>query len=187
MNAVRQDQVFFREAAAVLKEYLLGEPLFWPITGLPARGAEFQLDRLTPGNLRLVQARLAARGCPMDDLNAQVTAVTAEWQTAWRRKCSQEWTRRLADWMSFLDEALRPGGVHAQEYHFKVRWRVILELIRADAALGGALGGALTAVDQRLATRFQPGDFIWDPELAPAFPAPQFWFLYGNLTIARQS
>lgn len=194
MNFIKQDQLFFTEAAAVLKDYLLSDALFWPVTGLPARSDVFQIDRLTPGNLRLAQLRLAAQpsrlpsGFRLDDLNAQVESVQTAWQTAWQRKCSQEWKQRLGDWMSFLDEALRQPAAHGQEYHFKIRWRVILELIRDDVSRATpGPDSILPGIDARLASRFQAGDFLWTPELAPAFPAPKFWFLYGTLTIARQS
>lgn len=188
MDPLQQDQLFFREAAAVLKDYLLSDALFWPVSGLPANRDEFQIDRLTPGNLRLVQLGLSARRAllppayPFDALDGQVAAVLAEWQTAWQRKCSQEWKKRLGDWTAFLDEALRQPAGAGKEYHFKVRWRVILELIGADASRAApGSDSLLSAVDQRLANRLRASDFIWTPELAPAFPAPKFWFLYGTL------
>jgi len=119
-------------------------------------------------------ARLEAAAEAIDE-------ILSRWAVATERKAIAELPHRLNLWQAWLEE-LHEGTSGPGGYAQQVRNRVIAErlrsLVRTDAP---AHLQRLQALDQQLRAAFEPGEFVWEPGLAPAYPQPEFWFLYGGV------
>jgi hypothetical protein len=183
-----KDWAFLRSAAGDLQDYLLSKDLYRPLFPLPEDRGVGELVQLTPGNLLLAQARLAAfswepvRAAELAELNAGCERVIRQWKTAFSQKAAHEYHARLDLWREFLQDVLGSTPHRQADYPFQVRWRVILELLHPFVTgLSGDEPGILAAVDERLKRSAAPGKFVWEPDLEKRFPEKEFWYLYRVL------
>lgn len=171
MKSTVQDLQFVNESLPQLQAYLLSKELYWPL-----RAA---LPRLTLGALLLALARLeVVQPVETESLRAQVAAIRAKWRNAWEQKIAREAANRLRLWTQFLSDLAQAPGQNAEAYPAEVRGRVILELLLRELPQLPEKA-ALAEAETLLRARLLPGVFLWDTELQLAFPAPEFWFLYG--------
>jgi hypothetical protein len=182
------DWIFLQNAVPDLQDYVLSNELYWTLRPAQRAPSGVQIPQLSIGNLVLSQARLAAvnltgeERARLDELQRAIAAVRSEWRANWGRKASQEFNARLNLWQKYLREARgdeRPsGGFYARE----VRNRAILQLL-LDEMSGEAANQneQVNMLDGILRGMGQPGDFVWEPELAKGFDPEPFWFLYYDL------
>jgi hypothetical protein len=105
----------------------------------------------------------------------------SRWQVAWERKASWEIGSRLRQWENVLKEIRLDPEEHLDFYRYEVRWRVLIQLLLSELKeLEIAQQEQLNGLDLLLRALFAPGDFIWEPELAPGFPSVSYWFLWGH-------
>lgn len=165
-----KDLAVLQAMTAQLSDYLLSDVEFWPL------GGRSDFPQLSLGAYLLVRQRLTAA----TDQRAEVTALCqrgdatlAQWQAAAERKAAKElrtrvnlWRRYLANWQG--------------RYATEVTQRVIAALLLRQFSRLAATPDAqhLAALDARLHGRATAAGFVWLPELEPAFPADDFWFLY---------
>lgn len=166
-----RDFAALQQMAAELKDYLLSDVAFWPL------GGSSHFPRLSLGRYLLTRARLAAdagHAAEVANLERQGDQVLAQWPAAAERKAEQEFHTRLHLWETYLAE--RQG-----RYATEVAQRAMLALLlrRFPALAGTAAGQRLAALDTALKARLRPGAFVWEAGLEAAFPAEEFWFLYG--------
>jgi len=176
MTSVEKDRAFLEAGIPELKDYLLSEELFWPIT---ARG--YDLPRLTIGGLLLAQARLDARGERIDAQIAQLEVIRSKWRVAWETKAGREFQSRLNLWSNYLTDYRQNPEGYADSYPHEVHNRVMLKLLRSDLPADMLEQEALSSLDTALRSSLLPGTFIWEPELKSGFPQDAYWFLYGTL------
>ncbi len=182
MPSAEQDWAFIRAALPELRRYLLSEELFWPLGG--------QQPRLTPGNLLLARQRLAAWAqSPAQEAELQrwdqaLEVEVLRWPVAWEKKVAHEFASRLRQWRNYLEDYRRAPDEQAAYYPYEVHLRVILDLLSEETRLDATDRGLLAGLDTQLRAAFRPGDFVWDAALQVAFPAADFWYLYGRLRAA---
>jgi hypothetical protein len=172
-----------REAKAMLESfvpYIYEDELYGKLG--------MNLPRLTPGALLLRMTRLERLHSRMNDaqlrsfqsLRDQCTALTTEWQQAYRKKLAQEAASRLRDLQTYLGECRDDERGCAANYLPEALRRTILheiasvltaeELGEADARLKGA--------DRSLRGYTRPCPFLWDETLVDAYPEEPYWWLY---------
>ncbi len=168
MPTLAEDRRYFEAALAELKDYLLSDILYYPLTA--------SMPRLTIGGLLLAQRRLHAyeNASPLD---LQLDTLRTKWRAAWEKKTAQELDARLTLWRNYLNE-YRHNDELADYYAHEVRLRVILGLLSAEL---GQEPDELIALDQLLRVKFHLGEFVWDEALSNEFSRDDFWFLYGKL------
>ncbi len=178
MASSKSDLEFYRMGVQELKDYLLSDQLFWPLTG--------NLPRLTLGSLLLARERL--RAWPLESalqadgarLSQRMEAVHERWRSAWERKAAWEYRSRLNQWRHFLEDYRREGKGNAAYYPQEVKLRVMLDLLEPHLPEDSD-HSVLPELDKLLRRHFEQGDFVWEPELKDAFPNPPYWYLYGRL------
>lgn len=153
-----------------LKDYLLSDVLFWPLTA--------PLPRLTIGGLLLAQKRLQAQGAGLH-LNTQLDAVRNKWRVAWEEKAVREISARFNLWKNYLDDYRTEPQTRAESYAHEIRWRVLLVLLFAELPSVPVEAEGLSVLDTVLQGKFVSGKFIWDAAIKSGFPQDEFWFLYG--------
>jgi hypothetical protein len=177
MTSVEKDRAYLEAGIPELQSYLLSDELYWPVS---ARG--HNLPRLTIGGLLLANARLQARGEPVDALMSRLEAVRSKWRVAWETKAGREFRSRFGLWGNYLaDYRQNPEG-HADSYPHEVRNRVMLELLRSELPADLPEREALSSLDTALQSSLLPADFVWESDLQPGFHRETYWFLYGTLT-----
>jgi hypothetical protein len=186
---LRRDLTFARVVAEQMRDYLYAEVLFYPVgtvDGLP-------MPQLTIGAWLETEWRLSALR-PRDP--EAITPVLSAAQAAVRKlrhleqyqhKARREFKSRLDSWEMFLDDRREtmardePYNAPRSGYAEHVQTRFRLALLQDDVSQRSDHLARLRILDARLRARFQPGAFLWAPELAEAAPADRFWFLYAKL------
>jgi hypothetical protein len=186
MSTADFDLDYWRACIEDLKDYLLSDHLFWPLSVRPS-GSGISFPQLTLGGMLLTRARAFARSAQNEKaalipLDQEMGAVRDRWRSAWNRKAGREFTSRLRQWGNYLEDYRsdpdNQGGYYAQE----IRLRVILELLQAeDIALQDGEEDLLEAMDKRLRANFSTGGFVWKDDLTSSFPEDTYWYLYGKL------
>jgi uncharacterized protein YukE len=184
-KALESDWKYYQAAVDDLEDFILAPQDSWPLSGAARRAGPRDTGRLTIGNLLLARARLAALAEDsshheaLKTANDQIQQVRERWRANWARKAEKEFQNRLNLWNTYVNELLDDNARHISGYPDAVRWRVILELLldEADRIDPGARA-ALNGLDRRLRVAGKDGPFVWEPEVEPAFPKEQFWYLY---------
>jgi hypothetical protein len=188
METLEQDLQYLRLAAGSLEDFLLSDNTYWPLPELAGSRETYAVSRLSLGGLLSVLARISARTMThaqreeFEGLRAKVEQAKNRWRSHWMQKAEKEFPQRLTLWQNFLGD-LNPRSPSAQnEYRNEVRWRVMLELLQGEAdQLPPDAEARLASLDSRLRALWRQDGFVWDDELAKAFPPDGFWFLYGQL------
>ena len=183
MPSARYDLRYLESALEVCEEYLKSPELYWAMSVAPPDG-EPPYPRLTIGNVLLALQRLQRPLTPeeaaeLDALARQVAECQQKYRALVESKAEKEAQMRARLWAQYIDELAREEAAKAY-YRTEVRNRVILELLQQAAPLSEAVHTLRTHADRRLQARFEPGPFVWEEELEPAFPPQPFWYLYGR-------
>ena len=186
MANVDFDLDYWRVCIEDLKDYLLSDHLFWPLSARPS-GSGISFPQLTIGGMLLTRARAFARAGQAEKsglipLDQEMGAIRDRWRSAWNRKAGREFTSRLRQWGNYLEDYRGDPENQAGYYAQEVRLRVILQLLQAEGIdLQSGEGDLLQAMDKRLRAKFLSGGFIWKETLSLSFPEENFWYLYGKL------
>ncbi len=177
---------FVQGGVEQLESYLLSDDLFWNLGLASPTGQSYPM--LTLGELlffvrcagALAQSPAQEAACRQSE--SQLDALHTRWRTAWERKASREFQSRLRQWGERVEEIRQDPAENAPYYHTEVRLRTFLELLRPDAVeVSPAYLEHLRSLDLIVKSLLVPGEFVWHPDLAPAFPREPFWFLWGTL------
>ncbi len=177
---------FLTAGAETLKDYLLSQELFWSL-GLRTPKGRRSYPQLTLGNLLLFKAQLQAwqkagalsarESADLTKTLSELETIHGKWRVAWETKAAKEFDARLRQWANYLDEL---GKGEIGSYSYEAETRAKLELLSME--LGhAAKRDDLQALDARLRGKLTKGDFIWDKNLAAAFPESIYWFLYAKI------
>lgn len=178
------DLGFLQEALNNLEPYLLSEASHWPLGG--HHHGQPPYPPLTIESFLLVRQRCQGLDLPpnqadkLEQVELSLKTILHRWRSAWGKKASGGFHHRLNLWNQYIQDLNDDPNNHQDRYSQEVRLRVMLELLRpyADLIPPEELS-RLVILDQRLRTSFQPGEFIWSPDLKRAFSEPIFWYLYG--------
>lgn len=174
--SVESDLGTLRAFLADFEPYLKSDVVYWTVGhNLPA---------LTIGGVLFLRRTLAARRgqlspaqiAEFDQWESQASLVFNRWPANIEKKALREISNRLNVWASALDEL---GDNYSHAVQNRAYLALLMPIVRrlTEAEPYRTRLGTLEA---RLRSRFVPGDFIWEPALAPAFPGEEFWFLYGK-------
>lgn len=155
------DKRYLEAGIPELENYLLSKELYYPIGR--------NLPQLTLGGVLLSLARLGKGDAVI--FNEQVGRVRAKWRSAWEAKTSREVRARGELWKNYLAEYPGDPKSCAQIYPQQVRYRAMLAL----------LGQSSDVMDVYVKSIFQPGEFVWEPNVLENFNQDSFWFLFGKL------
>jgi len=184
MPTPQYDLRYWQAALDALVTYLQSPELFWKLDVAPPLG-EPAYPPLTVGNLLLARQRLQRPLPPALDAQRQTLEhrfqnLVREWRASWQRKAAKELEMRARLWAQYIEECVQ-SRAESSFYATEVRNRVLADLLQVE---GGAhlpaAADLLAHADQRLRARFEPGTFVWDEDLRPAFPRERFWYLYGR-------
>jgi hypothetical protein len=155
------DKRYLEAGIPELENYLLSKELYYPIGR--------NLPQLTLGGVLLSLARLGKRDAVIFD--EQVDRVRTKWRSAWETKAGREVRARSELWKNYLAEYPGDPKAAARIYPQQVRYRVMLTL----------LGQSSDVMDVYVKSIFQPGEFVWEPNVLENFNHETFWFLFGKL------
>ena len=173
--------------AGDLKNYLLSDTLYWPLSDPGPASFRYPLGTVGGQMLRLRKLD-AARGQlspeqsqQLDDATAQTHDTLNQWIIQREQKVAREIKARLQTWSAFLDDLSADSQRFHTEYTTQVEGRVILSMLfplAGRAADGQGYQARLDRLDERLRMVCGPGDFVWDTIFEPAFPHVDFPWLY---------
>ncbi len=178
MASAAADLAYLRAGVPELKDYLLSDHLFWPLTG--------SLPRLTVGGLLIAQARSnawrlsAAQQSELTRLEARLKKVQSRWRSSWERKANWEYGSRLNQWRNYLEDYRGDRAGHTAYYPQEVKLRVMVELLETQIATSKD-SKLRASLDSLLRKVFIAGTFVWESELENGFPQSPYWYLYGGL------
>lgn len=185
---LEHDLTFAGVIAEQIDEYVHVEVLYFPVGSI--RG--MQMPQVTIGNWLETEWRLSAlrEQDPqrIDETLAkarnEVRRVRSRAGEMYINKARREFKSRLDTWEMVLrdDDDVKRSAKPINEsaaYASQVHTRLKLELLQADVSQLASQLSRLRMADGLLRTRFTPGAFVWEPELAHAAPADKWWWLYG--------
>ena len=179
-------QVYLQAGLQELEPYLLSNQLFWTVNVSPSLGEpsypKFTLGGfLSFGLFARILVKTAPQVAAMQRIEADINSYRTRWQVAWERKVSWEFRSRLRQWGNVLKDIRLDPEEHLDFYRYEVRCRVFIQLLLPEIkAVETAQREQLDGLDLSLRALFVPGDFIWEPELAPGLPSDRYWFLWGH-------
>jgi hypothetical protein len=187
MPSAEYDLRYLHAGVEQLEAYLLASGVYWP-PGISAPAGETPYPQLTLGNLLLSRQRArataqeAAQRAELERLEREMETMRSQWRSAWGKKATAEFSARLSLWRNFMEEYRQEPAREHDRYAYEVGRRVLLHLLAAEAEeLPEAEVEMLAGLDAILRATLVPGAFVWDAELAPAFPAGIYWYLYGTV------
>lgn len=166
------------DAIEEIESFLLSEEVIRARSGRPSLSlglVSLDLRWLGPTLVGEDQTRLKS-------VESKLAEVNDKWRVAWERKATTELRSRLNLWRGYLSDLKGRPGL-GSSYPQEVRNRAMaVDLLDAAGYQPEVktLAASLEAIDSRLRENFQPGPFVWEKVPESAFPAEQFWFLYGR-------
>ncbi|MCA9920251.1 MAG: hypothetical protein KC445_19985 [Anaerolineales bacterium] len=181
-----QDLAILQEMASQMDEYLKSETLFWPM-------GHSDMPMLTLGGYWLRQHRLTALSDLLNDAQQeQLSAAIERFETAvspWvvrtEQRAHTELAARIRQWDEYLRDLREKRSENAGAYAAQAEVRAIIaalveNLQQAPYQLDDKLLQSILTEDKGLRARFASGDFIWPEAWQPAYPEPDYWWLYGR-------
>jgi hypothetical protein len=171
--------------AAEMDSYLNSDVLFWHMStaGMPA---------LTLGGYLMRQYRLLAlrdllaaeQELQMDAAIAQYHAALVEKIVRFEQKATHELDARLRQWEEYLKDVER-GQASKSNYSTAVEARAMIDglidqLEMPPYEFDPRYKQRVALQDAQLRRSWDKGDFVWPAEWAPAYPASDYWWLYGE-------
>ena len=127
------------------------------------------------------RAQLTARQqLVLTTAQARVDETMLDLHDVFHSMLQREAKSRLVNLAEFLDDGIVDRAYLYDEYAVEMRNRQRLEEIIKTLGddLAPELSQELTRLDARIRELCRPTSFIWEAELAPVYPAAQYWYLY---------
>lgn len=189
MNAKMELNYLF-EAVPLLDKYLESKDVAWSLPGIALEPA-FAFSTLTIGVILFMLKRSKARnltGNPATERGEYETRIfqsKIHHEQAWMKKVGQDLGNRMRLWGTYLD------GYHGDplsiihSYPNHVSQRVIIQALMEEQDAGSLMVAPLQmmlqTLDAALKVIFEPGGFVWEPELMAGFPKDTYWYLFGSV------
>lgn len=181
-----EDLAVLQEMAGQMEEYLKSETLFWPMQ-------YSNMPQLTLGGYWLRQHRLTAlhtllTGEQQVQLSAAIktfeTAVS-DWVVRTEQRAHAELETRIRLWGEYLRDVFGRKSIEIATYSARVEVRAIIavlvnQLQQPPYTLKPSLLEFILQEDKGLQARWQNGPFVWPEAWQPAYPQPEYWWLYGH-------
>ena len=180
------DLAILQEMASQMDEYLKSETLFWPM-------GHSDMPKLTLGGYWLRQHRLSTlrhlltseQQTQLDTAVHTFATAVSDWVVRTEQRAHAELAARIRQWEEYLRDLREKQSENAGSYAAQVEVRAIIaalidNLQQAPYQLDEKLLPSILTQDKGLRARFASGDFIWPEEWQPAYPEPEYWWLYGR-------
>ena len=181
-----EDLAILQEMAGQMEAYLMSETLFWAMQ-------YSNMPKLTLGGYWLRQHRLTVLHALLTgEQRAELTAAIKTFETAvvdWTVRTEQrahtELEARIRQWSEYLRDVAGDGAAATANYGARVEVRAIMavlvsQLQQPPYKLDQSLLKTILQQDKALRARWQSGPFVWPEAWQPAYPEPEFWWLYGR-------
>jgi hypothetical protein len=169
-----------------MEPYLNSNVLFWGLgkPGLPA---------LTLGGYLMRQHRLLAlrdrltreQSHELDSALIAYNSVLEEGIVRFEKKAHRELEARLRQWREFLKDVERGIATSTSNYSTVVEVRAMINALQdqlqmAPFQLDKRLLQQTAHLDTQLRRLWEPGEFVWPSGWESAYPASDYWWLYGK-------
>jgi hypothetical protein len=183
MKSASNDLRFLSAGLEIFEDYLLSNNPNWPVSMGAPYHRQFNLGNLELALTRVQTFKLThAQQTRLDKLNVQINAIREHWRSTWGQKACAEFHVRLNLWRNFLMDYQESAESNFDRYAHEVTHRVQLQLLMNDAVgVPAEEIQLLDSLDILLRSAFQPGNFIWEADLASGFPPQAYWYLYGKV------
>ncbi len=181
-----QDLAILQEMAGQMEAYLMSETLFWSMQ-------YSNMPKLTLGGYWLRQHRLTTLHTLLtSEQRAELSAAIKTFETAvskWvvrtEQRAHTELEARIRQWSEYLRDVAGDGAAATANYGARVEVRAIMaalvnEMQQPPYKLNPSLVETVRQQDKALQARWQSGPFVWPEAWQPAYPQPEFWWLYGR-------
>ena len=181
-----QDLAILQEMASQMTDYLKSETLFWSMQ-------HSDMPQLTLGGYWLRQHRLTAlQPLLTGEQQAQLSAAIKTFETAvsgWvvrtEQRAHTELEVRIRLWGEYLRDVFGSKSAEMASYRSRVEVRAIMaalvsQLQQPPYTLKPSPLELILQEDKGLRARWQSGPFVWPVAWQPAYPQPEFWWLYGR-------
>ncbi|MGB3715375.1 MAG: hypothetical protein WA996_13175 [Candidatus Promineifilaceae bacterium] len=183
---LRRDLEILEAMASEMDEYLRSQTLFWPMM-------KGNLPRLTIGGYLMRQHRLDSSRNWLDE-SEQARLETAierfndtlvEKVVRFEGRAHEELHARLRQWGEYLKELHDKTLGMSDYYSSHVQTRAMISglihmLEGRPYDLDERVLEQLEVYDNVLRNLWEPGAFTWPDEWQPAYPKPEYWWLYGR-------
>lgn len=182
-SKLSKDLHILEAMANEMDAYLKSETAVWPLGG--------SLPKLTLGGYLLRQHRLLALADQLSPAQwqlletavAQFNAALADKVVRTETLAHDELERRLRQWSSYLSESRQ--SQRAVNYETAVENRAIIQALigflqQAPYQLDQRITQQLKVWDNGLGQQWQKGPFVWEESWQAAYPAGEYWWLYGR-------
>ncbi|MCA9990024.1 MAG: hypothetical protein H6666_06985 [Ardenticatenaceae bacterium] len=186
IEKLKQDLIILEEMAAASEDYLNSDLLYWPLSSN-------EMPRMTLGAYLMRQHRLLAlRGLLEADEQArlghaiqQYNQVVADRIVRSEQRAQEELGVRLRQWeQAQRDMRLEGGSVrayYATAAENRMMIQVLLNMLRTPPyRMEPHVMERAIVLDGSLRSRWRSGDFIWPEAWQAAYPAGEYWWLYGH-------
>ena len=183
---LQHDLNILEEMAGVIGNYLSSDVTKWTIP-------RANMPKLTIGGFLMRQERLQAlkETLTMQDRARLAAAVhtfensLVERVVRFENRTHQELTERMGEWMGHLREMRSRMAADKFYYPGVVDTRLVIQcmvhkLRQPPYELRPHVLAEMEKLDRILRRHWQAGDFVWEAIWQPAYPAEEFWFLYGR-------
>ena len=186
IDKLQRDLEILEAMASEMDEYLRSQTLFWPMM-------KGNLPRLTLGGYLTRQHRLlslrdlldSSEQARLDKAIRQFDRSLVEKVVRFEKRTHEELHARLRQWGEYLkelrDKSLGMGDFYSS--HVQTR-AMISSLIRKlqehPYELDKRVLDQLGVYDNVLRNYWESGAFIWPDDWQPAYPMPEYWWLYGR-------
>lgn len=191
IEKLTQDVAIMSAMAAEMDAYLMSDVLFWnmSVSNMPA---------LTLGGYLMRQHRaLILRDLLDEKAQAELDTAVHTFNSAlvekvvrFEQKNHRELEARLRQWAEYLRDVEQGIATHTSNYATAVESRAMISAI-IDALdlppyeLEERANNQAALLDNQLRRRWEAGDFVWPAEWTPAYPKPEYWWLYGRPKVRR--
>jgi hypothetical protein len=183
---LEQDLKVLEAMAEGMDEYLKNQSLFWPLP-------DTTMPRLTVGGYLSRQHRLVAlrqllepgEQQRLDDAIRLFNEALVEKVVAFEKRANDELHARLRQWSEYIRELGHESLVAGDYYASAVETRAIIaalldKLSMPPYELDKGTNTEAEAYDKALRNYWRQGDFAWPEDWQNAYPANEYWWLYGH-------
>ena len=194
--ALRYDLAAVEAMAAELEPYLMSDTLYWQLS--PATAIVPAAPMLTLGGLLLRLHRLQGQEealtpeqrARLASADEAFRSTLKNWKAHAAARMLRELDARLKSWSWFVEDCQAQKRACITHFPTEAELRTLIALLLDRAAEYEDVSRhreRLARLDAQFRPWFKPGDFVWRPELAPAYPAERFWWLYGRPDFAQDT
>lgn len=185
IKKLQEDLNILVEMAQRIADYLRSDILFGKMPG--------KMPALTLGGYLMRQHRLdELRGLLTAEEVGRLEQAKTQYQQVMEsnivrseERAQREFGARLQQWQEYIRDLRRDTKANFYYYKTAVEPRVMMEellkmLLAYPYRLDEQLPERLKTLDGAVHNIWDHGDFVWPDEWQDAYPADQYWYLYGQ-------